>query len=73
MTVADDLSFAFVEGLAKLTIRGAEPGLQLALALPGKPAYRTFLGEAGWALKRLDITVYLVTAEGAVEIWEREN
>ena len=28
---------------------------------------------AGSALKRLDITVYLVTAERAVEIWERES
>jgi hypothetical protein len=25
------------------------------------------------ALRRLDITICLVTAEGAVEIWEREN
>lgn len=64
---------AFGEGLAKLTIRGAEPGLRLAMALPDKPRYRVFLGEASWALKRLDITVYLVTAEGSVEIWEREN
>ena len=51
--------------------RGAR--VRLALALPDMPRYRTLLGEAGWALERLDITVYLVTAEGAVEIWEREN
>jgi adenine-specific DNA-methyltransferase len=31
------------------------------------------LSEAGWALQRLDITASLVTADGAVEIWEREN
>jgi hypothetical protein len=63
----------FAEGLTSLIRRGAEPGSRLALGLPDMPRYRTLIGEVGWALKRLDITVYLVTAEGAVEIWEREN
>lgn len=63
----------FAEGLTSLIRRGAEPGARLALGLPDMPRYRTLLSEAGWALERLDITVYLVTAEGAVEIWEREN
>ena len=63
----------FAEGLTSLIRRGAEPGARLALGLPDMPRYRTLLSEAGWALERLDITIYLVTAEGAVEIWEREN
>jgi len=65
--------YSFAEGLTSLIRRSAEPGSQLALGPPDMPRCRTLLGEAGWALKRLDITVYLVTAEGAVEIWEREN
>jgi hypothetical protein len=43
------------------------------MGLPDMPRYRALLGEAGWALARLDITVYLVTAEGAVQTWEGEN
>jgi Holliday junction resolvase-like predicted endonuclease len=64
---------SFAEGLTTLIRRGTEPGARLALALPDMPRYRTLLAEAGWALDRLDITVYLVTAAGAVEMWEREN
>jgi len=63
----------FAEALSVLVRRGGEPGAGLALALPDMPRYRTLLGEAGWALKRLDITVFLVTADGAVENWEQEN
>jgi len=63
----------FAEGLTTLIRRGTEPGARLALALPGMPRYRTLLAEAGWALDRLDIRVYLVTADGAVETWEQEN
>jgi hypothetical protein len=43
------------------------------LALPDNTRYRTLLGETGWALERLDVTVYLVTADGAVREWERES
>jgi hypothetical protein len=43
------------------------------MGLPDVLRYRTLLAEAAWALGRLDITVYLVTAKGAVQIWEREN
>jgi Holliday junction resolvase-like predicted endonuclease len=63
----------FAEGLSTLIRRGAAPGTQLALSLPDKPRYRTLLGEAGWALDRLDITVYLVAADGSVQTREREN
>jgi len=63
----------FSEALTSLIRRGAEPGSRLAMGLPDMPRYRMLLGEAGWALDRLDITVYLVAADGAVEIWEREN
>jgi hypothetical protein len=63
----------FAELLTSLIRRGAERGSRLAMALPDMPRYRTLLGEAAWALERLDITVYLVTAEGSVQVWEREN
>ena len=63
----------FAEGLTTLIRRGAKSGARLALALPDMPRYRTLLAEVGWALDRLDITVYLATAEGAVEMWEQEN
>lgn len=63
----------FAEGLTTLIRRGAEPEVRLGLALPDKPRYRNLLGEAGWAMKRLDITVYLATADGAVQEWEQEN
>jgi hypothetical protein len=63
----------FAEGLTTLIRRGAESGARLALALPDMLRYRTLLAEAGWALDRLDIRVYLVTADGAVETWEQEN
>jgi hypothetical protein len=63
----------FAEALTSLIRRGAESGARLALGLPDMPRYRTLVGEAHWALKRLNITIYLVTAEGAVETWEREN
>jgi hypothetical protein len=63
----------FAELLTSLIRRGAEPGSRLAMGLPDMPRYRSLLGEADWALERLDITVYLVTADGAVRVWEREN
>jgi Holliday junction resolvase-like predicted endonuclease len=63
----------FAEALTTLIRRGAESGSRLAMGLPDMPRYRTLLFEAGWALERLDITVYLVTADGTVEIWEQEN
>lgn len=63
----------FAEGLTTLMRRGIEPRSRLAMALPDMPRYRNLLAEAGWALDRLDITVYLVAAAGAVEMWEREN
>jgi hypothetical protein len=63
----------FAEALACLIRPGTEPGSQLAMGLPDIPRHRTLLGETGWALNQLDIAVYLATAEGAVEIWEREN
>jgi MarR family len=63
----------FAEGLTTLIRRGPEAGSRLALALPDMARYRTLLAEAGWALDRLEITVFLVTAEGTVKSWEREN
>lgn len=74
MTVADDvLQARFGEGLGTLIRRGEAPGTQLALPLPDKPRYLTLLSEAGRALVRLDITVYLVAPDGSVQTWEREN
>jgi hypothetical protein len=63
----------FAEVLMSLIRRGAKPGQTLAMGLPDMPRYRTLLGEAGWALERLDITIYLVTPDGTVREWEREN
>jgi Holliday junction resolvase-like predicted endonuclease len=63
----------FAEGLTTLIRRGDAPGVRLALALPDKPRYRTLLSEAAWALERLDLTAYLVSADGTVQTWEREN
>jgi len=63
----------FAEVLMSLIRRGAERGQTLAIGLPDMPRYRTLLGEAGWALDRLDIRIYLVTANGTVREWEREN
>ncbi len=63
----------FAEGLTTLIRRGIEPRSQLAMALPDMPRYRNLLAEAAWALDRLNITVYLVTADGTVEMWEQEN
>jgi hypothetical protein len=63
----------FAEAMTSLIRRGADLGSRLAMGLPDMPRYRVLLGETRWALNRLDITVYLVTAEGAVMIWEREN
>jgi hypothetical protein len=63
----------FAEGLTTLIRRGAEAGSRLALALPDMARYRTLLAEAGWALDRLEIAVFLVTVEGTVKVWERES
>jgi MarR family len=63
----------FAEGLITLIRRGADLSTRLALALPDMPRYRTLLAEAGWAIQRLEIIVYLVEADGAVRIWEPEN
>lgn len=63
----------FAEVLASLIRRGSEPGVRLAMGLPDIPRYRTLLGEAAWALDRLSITAYLVSAEGSVKAWERED
>jgi hypothetical protein len=63
----------FAAVLTSLIRRAAEPGPRLAMGLPDTPRYRTLLGEAGWALARLDITVYLATRGSAVEIWKREK
>lgn len=63
----------FAEGLTTLIRRGAGPGVQLALGLPDKQRYRSLLGQANWALRRLEITVYLVSADGSVQMWERED
>lgn len=63
----------FAEGLTTLIRHGAAPGTQLALALPDKPRYGTLLSEAGWALDRLEILVYLVAADGSVQTWGTEN
>jgi hypothetical protein len=63
----------FAEGLTTLIRRASDLSVRLALALPDMPRYRTLLAEAGWAIQRLDIIVYLVEADGAVRIWEPEN
>jgi hypothetical protein len=63
----------FAEGLTTLIRRRTEPRSPLALALPDMPRYRTLLGEAGWALDRLGIIVFLVSEQGNVEIRERES
>ncbi len=63
----------FAQGLTALIRLRSKHDALLALALPDMPRYRNLLAESGWALDRLDIMVYLVTAEGAVEIWKREN
>jgi hypothetical protein len=63
----------FAELLTSLIRRGAGGESTLAMGLPDVPRYRNLLGEAAWALERLDITIYLVTADGAVRVWEREN
>jgi Holliday junction resolvase-like predicted endonuclease len=63
----------FAEGLITLIRRGTRPSTRLALALPDKPRYRTLLAEAGWAIQRMEIIVYLVEADGAVHIWEPDN
>lgn len=63
----------FAEGLATLIRRGAEPNSRLALALPDMPRYRSLRAEAGWALRRLNMIVYLVEAAGSVQTWEGAN
>jgi hypothetical protein len=63
----------FAEGLTTLIRRGADLSTRLALALPDMPRYRTLLAEAGWAIQRLEIIVYLVEADGVVHTWEPEN
>jgi hypothetical protein len=63
----------FAEGLTTLIRRGAGLSTRLALALPDKPRYRTLLAEAGWAIQRMEIIVYLVEADAAVNTWEPEN
>jgi hypothetical protein len=63
----------FAELLTSLIRRGAEGGSRLAMGLPDMSRYRNLLGEAAWALERLGITVYLVAADGAVRVWEREK
>jgi len=63
----------FAEGLTTLIRRGADLSAGLALALPDMPRYRTLLAEVGWAIRRLEITVYLAEADGAVHTWEPEN
>lgn len=66
-------SIWFAEGLVTLIRRGGTPGAHLGLALPDIQRYRTLLDEVEWALGRLGITVFLVSAQGAVEVVEREN
>jgi hypothetical protein len=63
----------FAEAFTTLIRRGAEPDTRLAIGLPDMPRYRALLGEAAWALQPLDITVYLVTADGTVHTWEAES
>jgi hypothetical protein len=38
-----------------------------------KPRYRARPGEAVWPPDWPDITIYLTTADGAVQEWERES
>lgn len=45
---------------------GAEPEAELALALPDRARYRDLLDDVSWALRRLDMTVYLVDDHGEV-------
>jgi hypothetical protein len=63
----------FAEGISTLIRVGEATGTELALALPDEPRYRNLLIEAGWALDRLDMAIYLVAADGSVQTWNREN
>ena len=63
----------FADGMTTLLRRGASPDAALALVLPDKPRYRTLLTQAGWAIERLEITIYLVTEDGSVLTWQKEN
>jgi hypothetical protein len=63
----------FAEGLTTLIRRGSSPGAALALVLPDKPRYRTLLAQARWAIERLEMTIYLVTEDGSVLTWQKEN
>jgi hypothetical protein len=63
----------FAQGITALIRLGSKHDALLALALPDMPRYQNLLAESRWALERLDITVYLVTALGTVRVWEWEN
>lgn len=63
----------FAQALTTLIRHGNQPDVRLAMGLPDMPRYRALLGEAAWALRRLEITVYLVTEDGTVHIWEAES
>ncbi len=63
----------FAEGLTTLIRCDAELSSKLALALPDKPRYRALLAETGLAIRRMEIIVYLVEADGVVHTWEPEN
>jgi hypothetical protein len=63
----------FAEAMMSVIRHGAERGQALAIGLPDMPRHRTLLGDTGWALEQLGITVYLVAVDGTVQQWEREN
>lgn len=57
----------FAGGLLELLRPGGtEPEAELALALPDRSRYRKLLDDVRWAMRRLDITVFLVDDRGEV-------
>lgn len=58
----------FAEALTSTILRRSHNSeAQFALAFPDLARYRTLIEESGWALRRPEISVYLVGEDGAVE------
>jgi hypothetical protein len=59
----------YAEALLKVVrIKGTRGRTEVAMALPDAPRYRSLLSETNGALKQLGVGVYLVRADGDVEV-----
>ena len=54
--------------LSALMLRSKRPSVEIALGFPDFPRYRSLLEKTEWALRNLNIGIYLVQSDRSVEI-----